>query len=271
MKDDPLSWEEAVLWLKTQPDHQQTVLDCYYDDPLAESAERFYTSTEWHAVQQILAGVSPGKALDIGAGRGISSYALAKDGWVVTALEPDPSLIVGSGAINQLRETAALNITVVEEYGETLPFADNHFDLVYGRAVLHHADQLKKFCAEMVRVVKPGGIFVATREHVISQKKDLQTFLDSHPLHSLYRGEHAFLLSEYLEAFRQAGLKLTHILPRYDSDINLFPKTQHEIKKRFTEKIGLPAPGWLFKSIIIPMLNRIDATPGRLYTFIGTK
>ncbi len=271
MKDKLMSWEEAVLWLKKQSNQKQSVMDCYYDDPLPESAERFHTSTEWRSVQKILSRASHGKALDIGAGRGISSYALARDGWSVTALEPNPSMAVGSGAIKRLKETTKLNITIIKDYGETLPFMDNHFDLVYGRAVLHHADQLKKFCAEMVRVLKPGGVLMATREHVISRKKDLQSFLDSHLLHSLYKGENAFLLSEYLKAFKEAGLNMKHILSPYDSNINLFPTTQQEIKRKVTRKIKLYVPGWFFNKIMIPLLNKIDNTPGRLYTFIGTK
>ena len=35
-----------------------------------------------------------GRALDLGAGNGILSYALAREGWSVTAVEPDPSALV---------------------------------------------------------------------------------------------------------------------------------------------------------------------------------
>ena len=62
--------EEAVVWMRTQPDMQDIVRTCYFDDPLEESAKRFYLSREWIAVQSILADVRRGTALDIGAGRG---------------------------------------------------------------------------------------------------------------------------------------------------------------------------------------------------------
>lgn len=29
----PMTWEQAVLWLRKQPDQQELVRDCYFDDP----------------------------------------------------------------------------------------------------------------------------------------------------------------------------------------------------------------------------------------------
>ena len=265
-----VSWQEAVQNLKEQPAQIDLVRACYYDDPLTESAERFYLSTEWQAVQKILTEVEPGKALDVGAGRGISSYALAKDKWCVIALEPETSSTVGSGAIKQLL-SEGLNISIVEEYGETLLFATNSFDLVYGRAILHHAANLDKFCREMVRVLKPGGMVLITREHVISQKCDLQGFLDSHPLHSLYGGENALLLAEYLRALRDAGMKIKKVLAPYDSDINLFPENQGTLREKISQRLKIPIPAWLLRGLAVPILNRLDNTPGRLYSFVGVK
>ncbi|MFM9726469.1 hypothetical protein ACKI1L_38745, partial [Streptomyces scabiei] len=71
------SWEDAVCWLREQPDQQQLVLDAFYDDPLIGAAERYYASAEWQEVSRLLAA-KRGTALDVGAGRGIASYALAR-------------------------------------------------------------------------------------------------------------------------------------------------------------------------------------------------
>ena len=270
MKDKILSWEEAVLWLKEQPDRIDLVRDCFYDDPLAKSAQRFYNSTEWMAVRELLETFEPGSVLDVGAGRGISSYAFARDGWKVTALEPDSSDVVGAGAIRKLIHDG-IDITIEEEHCEQLPFARNSFDLVYGRAVLHHAADLELFCKEVSRVLKPGGIFLFTREHVLSKLSDLERFLKGHALNFLYQGEHAYLLSEYLRAFREGGLRNKNVIPAYSSDINLFPSCQQELFATIRKSIRFPIPNWVIKYILIPKMNRNDNTPGRLYTFYGRK
>ena len=107
------TWDAAVRWLRSQPDRQALVRDAYYDDPLIGSAERYWCSDEWCAVKEFLP--DGGTALDVGAGRGIASYALARDGFKVTALEPDDSSLVGAGAIRALASDAGLPITVVVE------------------------------------------------------------------------------------------------------------------------------------------------------------
>src|SRR6266404_3912126 len=129
------TWENAVIWLRNQPSQRQLVLDAFYDDPLIAAAERYFCSGEWQAVSRLLLGRT-GTALDVGAGRGIASYALAREGFAVKALEPDPSGVVGAAAIRKLAEDTKLPIEVVEEFSERLPFSDFSFDVVFARAVL---------------------------------------------------------------------------------------------------------------------------------------
>jgi 2-polyprenyl-3-methyl-5-hydroxy-6-metoxy-1,4-benzoquinol methylase len=268
--DSHLTWEQAVLWMRQQPDQANLVRDCFYDDPLQESAERFYRSSEWRAVRRLLAAIKPGDVLDLGAGRGISSYALARDGWKVTALEPDRSSVVGAGAIRLLAEETKLDITVIENRWEQLPSSVASFDLVYARQMLHHSADLLTLCKEVSRVLKPQGLFIATREHVISKKEDLQEFLDSHHLHHLYGGEHAYLLSEYINAIEQSGIKLTDVLNPLQSEINLFPDTKQMLKYRLAKIVKLPWPG-LIPDTFLTLLGLFNRTPGRLYTFVGRK
>jgi SAM-dependent methyltransferase len=275
-----LTWEGAVSWLRQQPDQRQLVLDAFYDDPLVVAAKRYAACSEWQEIARFLAGRS-GTALDVGAGRGIASYALARQGFAVTALEPDPSPIVGAAAIRALAGEERLPIEVIEEFSERLPFQDGAFDVVFARAVLHHTSDLEGACREMFRVLRPGGVFFGLREHVISSQADLDRFLAQHPLHKLYGGENAFLLQRYVEALRDAGFAAIEVLAPLKSPINLFPYTADTLRLTVIEKLSrrIPlAPLWrgVFASqrlfeMLLAGAERFDHRPGRLYSFICTK
>ncbi|MFS8147132.1 class I SAM-dependent methyltransferase [Rhizobium sp. BR 249] len=279
-----MSWEDSVQWLRDQKDQQPLVRACYFDDPLQDAAERFWESAEWKAIAALLPAPG-GTALDLGAGRGISSYAMARDGWDVTALEPDPSALVGAGAIHALSASSGLTIKVAGDYSEKLPFADNTFDVVNARQVLHHARDLPQTCREVFRVLKPGGVMIATREHVLSRREDLQAFLDAHTLHKFYGGENAFLLQEYLLAMTGAGLHLDKVLAPLDSPINYFPMTPDQCFVHCTRPVAAIIGrsltdiifsrkhllGRMLLKRLVAALNARDQTPGRLYSFLAVK
>jgi len=69
------------------------------------------------------------------------------------------SAFADAGAIRSLCRETNLDVNVVQEWGERLPFPDSSFDLVYCRQSLHHARDLPRLCREIGRVLRDGGTF----------------------------------------------------------------------------------------------------------------
>ena len=273
------TWESAVRWLRGQREYEQLVRDAYYDDPLDACAQRYWASNEWAAVREWLP--KGGRALELGAGRGIASYAMAREGFAVVALEPDESALVGAEAIRGLAATTGSNIEVVVGVSENLPLPSASFDLVLARAVLHHTRDLQAACREVMRVLKPGGRFVVLREHVLSAQADLPQFLDAHPLHRLYGGENAFLLSHYVGCLESAGLTVRKCLNPFQSAMNFAPRTEAQLRSEILDRalrIGLlrrlVSPVFEIPGVwpaVFHLLGRLDRRPGRHYSFICDK
>jgi len=277
------TWHESIQWLKEQPDQQEFIKNIYCDTPILTAAQRFAATEEWQAVRSFFPRAA--RALDIGAGQGISSYALAREGWQVTALDPDASPLVGTQAIRTLAHESALPIQIVQSYAETLPFADCTFELVYGRQVLHHAQDIAVFCQEVARVLKPGGRFIITREHVISSREDLAVFLATHPLHKLHGSENAFLLKEYIQSITATGLRIIKTLKPFSSVINYYPMCHEQMvmmyRTALCRRLGATIAQiltdehhivgtWMLK-VLAEYFSRRSNTPGRMYSFIAEK
>ncbi|MHB1132147.1 MAG: class I SAM-dependent methyltransferase [Chloroflexota bacterium] len=273
------STEEAVRTLRGDSAHASLIRDAYLDVDVQEAASRFSNSPEFAEVQGLLADHLLGaRVLDLGAGSGIASYAFALHGASrVYALEPDPSHEIGRGAISAI--CAGLPVEVIEGVGERIPLEAGTVDIVYARQTLHHCDDLTCVLRECTRVLIPGGVVLACREHVVDNKEQLSAFLATHPVHRLAGGEKAFALATYTEAIEAAGCEIKTVLGPWDSVINAFPyvKSQYELrayarialKRRFRrvgELLSL-IPG--IESLVGWRLKR--PRPGRMYTFLALK
>lgn len=275
-----LTLEDAVEWLRNQPESEKTVRDCYFDADVVHAAQRFWKSDEFRAVLVMLRNQKPfSRVLDLGAGRGIASFAFEREGFDVIALEPDASS-AGANAISEIIRTANVHVRIAGGYGEKLPFRSESFEVIYIRQVLHHAQDLKLLCGELHRVLKRGGLFLATREHVLSKKEDLPIFRENHPLDHLTGGENAFLLFEYLDAIVEAGFDLKSVLGPYDTVINYFPYTSAQVKAMAAAILKPYVPARVLRPFMeIPIIFRLcsrhlsskDETPGRLYSFLAIK
>ena len=111
-------------------------------------------------------GHEPGRfarSLEIGAGTGYFTLNLMQSGVIAEAVCTD----ISPGMLARLQENARrldLPVQASECDAERLPFADAHFDLIIGHAVLHHIPRLERAFAEFARVLVPGGRVVFAGE-----------------------------------------------------------------------------------------------------------
>lgn len=285
-----MNWHETIVAIRKNPEFADLVRYAYFEEDLSLNVERFGSSEEFAETMALIKEMAPEARtiLDIGAGNGISSVNFALKGYEVTVVEPDPSDSVGANAIRWLQGHYQINNMLVHEaFAENIGFESESFDIVYVRQAMHHAYELPKFIAECARVLKPGGILLTIRDHVVFDQQDKEWFLKEHPLHKFYGGENAFTPEEYKTAMTDAGLTVIKEMKFFDSIINYFPISRdyvenykdnldNDLKMALKDKIGflseLPFMLSLLKrkNKISSELNELD-TAGRMYSYVSKK
>lgn len=272
--------DQAIRYMRQKPRYAELIHDAYLGLDVAADGERFAASAEFREVMRLVGErVRGGAVLDLGAGAGVASYAFAVNGArVVYAIEPDLSDEIGAVAVRRM--AAALPIHSVASVGERLPLPRASVDIVYARQVLHHTRDLFLVTRECARVLRPGGMLLASREHVVDNVQQLHDFLKNHPVHALAGGENAFSLCVYRSALQAAGLKLVHEFGPWDSLMNAFPEVRSErefndfprlaLRRRLgpLEALLSPLPG---TSALVWHWLRTRRRPGRLFSFLASK
>lgn len=272
------SWEKAIEILRRDPEHQQLIFDAYLTSDLQDNCARFQASDEFREVMRLIRLYRPAARdlLDVAGGNGIATRAFALSGFAVTTVEPDPSSTVGRGAIRQALDSASVDAKIVDAFGEDIPLPADSFDVVYVRQGLHHARDLRRMVGECFRLLRPGGLLIACREHVVDDHgPSLKTFLDSQVDHQLYGGENAFTLDEYRSAIQGSGFVLREEIPPYDSPINLHPNTPETLaRKILSSKGGRVLRLFLRRDWVVGIgmwTLRRSRRPGRAYSFVALK
>ena len=100
------------------------------------------------------------KLLEIGSGFGVSLAVMTME-FAVDAYGIEPASEGFNSSLSCARQLFVANgldpSRVVDAVGESLPFPDATFDVVYSNNVLEHTADPARVLAEAFRVVKPGG------------------------------------------------------------------------------------------------------------------
>lgn len=150
---DGLSPEQAGKTLSIVSSHDE---GAFYDPVYANTNPTFPTAPS-KLLAEAVAGLKPGKALDVGMGQGRNSLFLATRGWDVTGFDTSKM-----GLEQARKAAAAANVTIraLHASDEEFDFGVAQWDLI---AILYPIEKRSVF--RVRQALKPGGIVVVECSH----------------------------------------------------------------------------------------------------------
>ena len=130
----------------------------------AEIAERYETRWKFYveaSIRETLSRIcvsAEDRVLDVGCGTGMLLKALSLRMPQAHLAGVDLSF----GMLKVARLKLGANVRLEQAYAETLPFADDTFDLTVSTNVMHFVRKPVEALREMKRVLKPSGIVLVT-------------------------------------------------------------------------------------------------------------
>lgn len=198
---------------------EQRFWDAYWAGQSPTLAARTMTQVLDRIKLEHLRSLLPGagRTLEVGCGSARLSCFLAMAGYRTTCLDPSiPALRVARANYSMGNVLGAF----VSGDGFRLPFADGRFDVVLSTGLLEHFEDPSPIVREMVRVLRPGGIFYSD---IVPRKFSLFRSLDwvGRLKHSLFaRGrqpeefyERSFTRREILALLEGCGLVGVRVFP----------------------------------------------------------
>ncbi len=152
-----------------------------------------------------LSGLERGaRVADLGCGSGVFTHLLHCAGYTCVGLDISPKLIA-------LARSKYPGIEFVEGDIEHLPFAEGSFDGVMLSGVVHHLPDPSHCAAEVSRILRPGGRFVAFDPNRMNPFMWLYRDRSS-PFYSsvgVTENERPVLAREVASVFERAGFKVS--------------------------------------------------------------
>jgi ubiquinone/menaquinone biosynthesis C-methylase UbiE len=151
-----------------------------------------------------LSGLEPGaRVIDLGCGSGTFTYLLKQRGYAAAGLDMSPKLL-------QLARRKYPDLQFDEGDVEALPYEEASVDGVLLSGIVHHLPDARLCAAEVMRVLRPRGRFVAFDPNRANPFMYLYRDRSSPFYHSVgvTANERPVRAREVAETFRAAGLEV---------------------------------------------------------------
>ncbi len=139
----------------------------YSDHP--QTQNQLFEHTKISFLQEIFPKGNK-KMLEVGCGSAFVSLFFAKQGYAVTCLDINKNIL---DVARKNFKKEGVKGTFVVRSAEHLPFEDKEFDVVSSFGLMEHFEDPSIAFREMVRILKPGGLFFAD---IVPNRFSVQTF-----------------------------------------------------------------------------------------------
>lgn len=158
-----LKWKKLLAGLHSEQarEHFDDIADTY-QQRIPEHVRQRLLTRKVRYMTEVVRSSGPQdvrRGLDVGCGHGWYACEMARAGCRMYAVDNSTAQL---RMARQCAVERGISVQFLQADAAELPFEDNHFDFAYAINVLHHVidpDEQLRVLAEIVRVLKPGGVF----------------------------------------------------------------------------------------------------------------
>lgn len=175
----------------------------------AKQTEAYLSGWFQHETGELFTGfpiAAEDSVLDIGCGDGPFAQFCAEQGAEVIFADIDPHKV--ASVENLLKQSRARSVMPLVTDANPLPLPDERVNRVIAMEVLEHVDDPAQFIKELVRVGKPGALYLFTVPDALGEQVQKHLAPDSyfqHPNHI-----RIFERAQFEQLVRDAGLQIEH-------------------------------------------------------------